>query len=128
MREIKYRALDAASKEWMYGYYVVLDGGFEMVECIWQLGAERATPIDCSTLGQYTGLVDFNGREIYEGDIVLDSKTKEVLGYIGFIQQECAYKLITKDWEMRIGHRGLDGYKLEVIGNIYQNEELWSDG
>ena len=66
VREIKYRALGAASKEWVYGYYVVLDSGYELVDCIWQLGAKRATPIDYSTLGELTGLTDVNGREIYE--------------------------------------------------------------
>ena len=120
----KFRALGAATNEWVYGYYVVLDSGFEMVECIWELGAKRATPIDRSTLGQFTGLTDVNGREIYEGDIVADRKTKEILGYIGFLQQECAYKLITKDWELRIGHRGLDGHELEVVGSIYQHKHL----
>ena len=118
MREIKYRALDAATKKWVYGYYVVLDSGFELVECIWELGAERATPIDPDTLGQYTGLTDKNGVEIYEGDIITSednfNKGKLVYRY-GCFQIKYSrekYKLL------------INTAYPEVIGNIFQDKDL----
>ena len=112
----KFRALDAATNEWVCGYYVVLDSGFEMVECIWELGAKRATPIDPDTLGQFTGLTDVNNREIYEGDIVLaDSeygeKVRDIVcwSYGSFYVANHTFKKLKN---------------IEVIGNIYQHKHL----
>ena len=118
MREIKYRALGAASKEWVYGYYVVLDSGYELVDCIWQLGAKLATPIDRSTLGELTGLTDVNGREIYEGDIIttdIDSNKGTLIYRYGCFQ-------------VKYGHgkyKSLINISYpEVIGNIHQHRYL----
>ena len=125
MRDIKYRALYAATNKWVYGYYVVLDSGYELVECIWELGAKRATPIDRSTLGQFTGLTDKNGKEIYEGDILgrygyvvsfVDGADSAALGMpMGWYEQR-------DDFE---SYRQLEvGDIKEVIGNIHQHRYL----
>lgn len=112
----KFRALDAATKKWVYGYYVVLDSGFELVECIWELGAKRARPIDPDTLGQFTGLTDVNGVEIYEGDIVkADSEYGESVrdivcwSYGSFYVANHTFKQLNN---------------VKIIGNIYQNKDL----
>ena len=130
MREIKYRALDVATKKWVYGYYVVLDSGYELVDCIWQLGAKLATPIDRSTLGQLTGLTDKNGKEIYEGDIVkawnrgisgifqVKWRNDGVPMYILFPAWQDG-----EFWNLYDNGSGIDG-GIEVIGNIYQHKHL----
>ena len=123
--EIKYRALVAVTNEWVYGYYVVLDSGLERVECIWELGAERATPIDRSTLGQFTGLTDKNGKEIYERDIVrlrsyLQEDIPDVIGRIRF--ERGSFHIYVDEFEKY----NLDSLFMEikVIGNIYQDNHL----
>lgn len=83
-------------------------------------------PINPNTVGQFTGLHDKNGKEIYEGDIVrysLDGR-KDV-GYIGFHTRSASFRVIAEHTDFGIGNRGeLHELNLEVIGNIHDNLEL----
>ena len=71
---------------------------------------------------QFTGLHDKNGKEIYEGDIVLDhwNAVREVLYDAPvFTVKAPDQSESLKDWDE--GLRALNG--CEVIGNIYENPE-----
>ena len=76
MREIKFRGKTDSGK-WCFGYFlhdrqrgrfVITDGLLEI---------NRVNP---DTVGQYTGLKDKNGKEIYDGDIL--AHNGEPIGYI----------------------------------------------
>lgn len=81
--------------------------------------------VDANTVGQFTGLFDKNGREIYEGDIIRHSPKSDIYYIIEW--RDCG--LIAK----QIGSSSYAGITYwrnttEVIGNIYDNPELAKGG
>lgn len=67
-------------------------------------------------LMQYTGIKDKNGKEVYEGDIVL---------YAGGYRGVVVWDTITDGWRIRVNDTfNTRSNDMEVIGNIYENPEL----
>lgn len=83
-------------------------------------------------LMQYTGLKDKNGKEIYEGDIVRDSRIEESEAVIEYCQPIAAFvarPIIKAPYDVYQLNEGntMGSLKLsytEVIGNIYENPDL----
>ena len=120
-REIKFRA--KSDGIWVYGELHLMCR-MPHIHC------PEARPIKTDTVGQFSGLRDKYGKEIYEGDVVrwrrLKSKDEvdEQICYIGFHALSASFRLITKDSDYAIGNRGIPTDCFEVIGNMWDNREL----
>lgn len=77
---------------------------------------------------QFTGLQDRNGKEIYEGDILkynfpYDGRLKHVSS-VKFLETEASFGIKDRyENEIPLYRIATNNY-FEVIGNIYENEEL----
>lgn len=80
----------------------------------------QAIPIRFSTIGQYTGLTDKNGKKIFEGDIVRGMMD---WGQAGMIESVVDIGFKNSVGGYRWNYFDMD--TVEVIGNVYDNPELF---
>ena len=138
-REIKFRGFQ---KSWIYGGITIFENQANIfdVNCV----ANSSYEVDINSVGQFTGLLDKNGTEIYEGDIVSWKETrfhtqKQIENnipmpkiYKSIVYYEDGGFIVSSDQEKDTPlccffNDSIDNkfdYKAEVIGNIYENPEL----
>ena len=95
MRNIIFRGKRTDNGEWVFGFPISF-AATRTIEGIETWDGERH-PVDLSTVGEYTGFLDKNGKRIFEGDVVVMDGTAT------------PFKFATK---------------LYIIGNIHDNPEL----
>jgi hypothetical protein len=124
IRVIKFRGKRIDTKEWVYGHYVGDSLGHQIVT-----KDGSCWIVDPKTVGQFTGLVDKNGKEIFEGDV-----DKSGL-FVAWNQLHCCWGLFSQsgfqseilaDFCDEKGNTPKEwmSSEIEVIGNIFENPNL----
>lgn len=118
-REIKFRGKSKETGQWVYGSLVqVSNAGSLAIATLDDKGHLKLQEIIKGTEGQYTGLKERNGQEIFEKDIV-----RHTVGWKGKVQYfEGTFEIEAKhqSWPINYTRSG----KIEVVGNIHDNPEL----
>ena len=136
-RTIKFRGKRLDNGEWVYGHYadyIHPDCGIPSPSIIYLLPGcgNMIVAVDPSTICQFTGLRDCNGKEIYDGDIITvkGNYPRVVLwDKVSWALMPCEYFYDKHFWVMNLQHPGNDWWEeladeMEVIGNMYDNPEL----
>ena len=123
-REIKFRGY--AINYWAYGSYIKVIENNKIFNII---GYENDSYVyvDSESIGQFTGLKDINGIEIYEGEILYNNDRKEhcivkfdiekAMFIVEYLESKDKFPL----WE------SISNLNYSV-GNIYENPELLENG
>lgn len=140
-REIEFRGKDIYTEEWIYGNLVnIEEDRYAVLPVINTMRGETIAmyEVNPDTVGQFTGLYDFYGKEIYEGDIIesgydgsgMDYR-KTVRHMVGYNPKDASFTAefigaypncgsIRQSWINQFGKR--------IVGNIHDNPELLKGG
>lgn len=130
MREIKFRGQHHITKKWLYGWLIRLEGDFYIInkdtdqDIFKSMNDKGSTKIIKETIGQFIGIKDKKGKEIYEGGIakayITSNQGSEFVGIgkVIYHSGKCAFQL-----SLNGGDKSLSCND-EIIGNIYKNPEL----
>lgn len=123
IKEIKFRGKKQKDNSWIYGLIIKDTYGHYRIQFDTNQFSQVVKP---ETIGQFTGLRDKNGVEIYEGDILIYKKyvVKEII-LVSWNDKYAGFTLHCDNWAcIAFFYEYLDVDKVEVIGNIHDNPEL----
>ena len=140
MREIEFRGYDTKLNKWIYGFYIkhinatlnpfgsteeeikewhkehtkhyIVQDGFS------DWGMPRGlqfNEVDEYSIGQFTGIQDCNGRDIYEKDMV---KYKGGIGYVDFLFG--TFSIVLEEENISLYEVFIGDEKIEVVDNLYE--------
>lgn len=148
---IKFRGKRLTDGQWVYGDLLHIAGGCviyhgsqtesQLIEdrqnVAIELYMDEVSPVDPDTVGQFTGLHDANGKEIYEGDIITWLTGRGGMGFmemgrVEWRSDEGCYvvinRFLTRDNREIVQPLIRCTRDVKVRGNIHDNPELLKGG
>ena len=110
-RLYEFRGVNKSNNEIIYGNYY-FDGKYHFIDKCF----EHRKEVYAKSVSQFTGLKDIEGKEIYEGDIILGYNNPHVVTFA-----DGAFYLTYKNSSVRLSRTC---GALKIIGNIFENPEL----
>lgn len=135
-REIKFRGKEFETGQWIEGSLTTYPKHYPniiLVEDAEPIPRETTYVVFPETVGQFTGLCDKNGKEIYEGDIInVNGKHPRLVKFIDEYACFCVARISDLDNNLETGYwqQVIPGWwnnpnrEIEVCGNIYDNPDL----
>ena len=132
-REIKFRGKRKDNGEWVEGCldWERAEGRSKayFIHTGYDGGLEEFYEVDPATVGQFTGLKDKNGKEIWESDLVRLTSQYETDEPV-----DCVVQVVFREGAFRLNYFNMlisaniaasaGNWGIEVIGNIHENKEL----
>lgn len=129
MREIMFRGLQAhplpGKQYFVYGWITEPNGPGEGIAMM-DVGQGERWQVLMDTVGQYTGMKDIDGMEIYEGDL-LEPLIGQLKGRVGVIEYAGDRFVMKIPFECSTFHYAIGGASnyFRIVGNIHENPELF---
>lgn len=137
IREIKFRgqtrrkgeysinvAGDKCDSNWVYGGIFPQNENEKGFALIYQQTPEiKKFPVYADTVGQYLGIKDKNGKEIYEKDIVFIEEEGED-GYFVVEWDNDTSKFVMRGKFFEVDFDNYWGYEVEVVGNVFDTPKF----
>lgn len=127
-RTIKFRGKSIYDEEWLYGFLVKIEKDrYAVIPSLNDIEIGKSISmyeVCLETIGQFTGLLDKNGKEIYEGDII---KGFDIIIEVWYSEDKaCCFMAEMKEPQNDMVDilGGYDTARMEIIDNIYDHPQL----
>ena len=117
MRKIKFRGKDIESGKWLFGSLVT-----HRDDTAFLADGFIQSQVDPQTVGEFTGLQDVAGKDIYEGDIIQSVNHLTEIFEVAMI--DGAFRILAEGFKGEDLYRTLKHDNFKVIGNIHDNPDL----